>query len=244
MPDDVQVASAGTGTVTAPQSVETAQSAVSETEAPTSTDPFEGLSAEEVQARLRAHPNPVVREALRRHAQSEADKVVKRQDGQHQEILKLSQTLEQVRGMKPEEFHSSVVSALEEQVRKGNVSAEVLRSAQYQIYQSTVEDMLADLGEMTPQEKTKLDPNNFGDFASWRKAYYEVRDERTSARAVKRAQSEERKAAEAAARAEARNAAPTQEVNPQGTPQAQGTDLSHLRGTGRIAEALRLLKAQ
>jgi len=201
-------------------------------------DPFEGKSAVEIRTMLKEHPNPVVRDALQREAQSRSDELLQKRSAQTQQVGQLTSTLSQIREMDPVEFQSQVVKHLEGQVRKSDVSAEVMQAAQYQTMQQQVTDATADLGAMTEDEKRTVDPNSHGSYGEWRAAYNKVVADRAVAKDRASRQKEEQKAAAATARAEARNAAPTQDID-QGSVRAPAVDMSDLKGTGNLIEGLR-----
>ena len=231
-------AGAVTGTAETPVSTPPVSTPEAVVEAPNG-DPYEGKSAAEIREYFRAHPNSEVREAFKREGQSEADRILSAKQKETEQSTQLARTIEQVRGMAPDEFHRAVLEQLDVTAKQRNVDSETLRTAQMHVLNTQVTEAIADLGNMSPEEKELTDPNKHESYASWRKGYTKIVEQRAVARERAKLQKEEGEAARAEAKAKVRNDAPTQDLGQDRTSRPSEVDLSDLKGTGNILEALR-----
>ena len=210
---------------------------------PATADPFEGKSAAEIREALRTHPNPEVQSALKRESQSRADSLLQERTKQAEAASQLQRTIEQVQSMTPEEFHKSVLEQLGSTAQKQNVSAETLKAARYQTYNEVVSEAIDGLGKVTAEEQKAIDPTTHQDYPSWRQAYLKVVEDRAVERVRGKVAKEEAEAAKLSANAKAREEAPTQDIDQTDRQsRRQDVDVSDLKGTGNIYEALRRMR--
>lgn len=224
----------------APEVEETVQQ---EPQVEDSTNPFESMTDEEI----------VGDERIRRLIQSRSDRVasaqteaVRAQDAQRgartQQETQLSSALDQLRGMSPEQVHEHLVNEVEQQLTRSRVSGpmevEAQKQASGQVLQALVNAVHGDLGDLSSTERERLDPNAHESLTSFIQAFSKVVSAREKASGSGKALESEKKVAKAEARQEAREKSPLQEVG-QGQAGANVVDVSDLKGSGNVFEALR-----
>jgi hypothetical protein len=117
------------------------------------------------------------------------------------------------------------------------MEVEAQKQASGQVLQALVSVVHGNLGDLSPTERERLDPNAHGSLTSFIQAFSGVITAREKASGSGKALESEKKAAKAEARQEAREKAPIQEVG-QGQAGVNVVDVSDLKGSGNVFEAL------
>lgn len=210
------------------------------------TDPFEGMSDEEIVA------NPRLRGLVQsrsdrllgnERARNQASQAAAQQEGQRSnQENQMQAALTQLRGMTPESVHESLITEVESQLSRSQVSGPLAAQAQQQanvrVLQALVGTVSDALGDMTSAEREALDPNKHDSLPSYMQAVVAVTTAREKGKAAAQATEAEKKAAATEARREARERAPIQEVG-QGQAGPNTVDVGDLKGSGDVFEGMR-----